>query len=107
MRELDKKFYKALIIFDKETKARLDRLKNENLVLYREHVAEDIENDLYELGYVDPDPKKNRTYALTPMGQKELRVLDQILINKKSIIISIIALFIAGISIIVNIWGLN
>jgi len=107
MRELDKKFYKALIFFDENTKARLNRLKNEELANYRRHVAEDVENDLYDLGYINPDPKSNRIYALTPQGQKELRVLDKIVSNKKAIIISIVAIIIAGISIIVNLWGSN
>ena len=85
MRELDKKFYKALIFFDENTKARLNRLKNEELDTYRRHIAEDIENDLYDLGYINPDPKSNRIYALTPEGQKELRVLDKILTDKKQL----------------------
>ncbi len=105
MRKLDKKYHKALKFFDKHTKAELNRLRQEKLNAYRKHVAEDIEPDLYDLGYIDPDPENNRTYALTPKGQLELRVLDQIITNKKAIIISILALFIAIISIIVKFYG--
>jgi hypothetical protein len=103
MRLLDKKYRKALILFDKETKTKLARLKGEELQKYRKYVDEDIEKDLFELGYIDPDPNNNRSYALTPKGQSELRVLDGLVYNKYAIYISLMAIIIAILSVVVQV----
>jgi hypothetical protein len=102
MRKLDKKYHKALKFFDKHTKSKVDRIKQEDIQKYRKYVVEDIESDLEEEKFIDTDPMSFRKYALTQKGKEELRVLDEMITNKKTLIISIIALFVATISIIIE-----
>jgi hypothetical protein len=104
MRNLDKKYHKALKFFDKHTKSKLIRLKQEEPEKYRKYVVEDIELDLVNIGYIDTNPENNSTYALTPKGQAELRVLDGLITNKTAVIISIVALLIAVLSIIIDMY---
>jgi hypothetical protein len=107
MRELDKKFYKALIFFDRYSKDELNKIKINDPRNYEENVPKNIENDLFNLEYIDPSG--TREYVLMPKGQEELRKLDevnaneeQMKVNKWAIIISSFAIILAIISLLID-----
>ena len=102
MRELDKKFHKALIFCDEHTKSELDNFRENKTEYYNERMPIDIENDLVNLEYINIDPDLNKNYILMPKGQEELRKLDDIKWNRRAIIISVIAAFIAGLTLFLN-----
>ena len=93
MNPFDKKLYKALKFFSKNTIKYCDRIKEENLTEYRKHVSEDVENYLFQQKYVDADTEN--LHGITPNGLEQFRIIEGIKHNQKTRLLAIIAVIVS------------
>ncbi len=100
MNKFDKKLHKALSFFANNDLKSINKLKEKNNLKFREYVSADIESFAFEEGYLDADTR--RTNAITPKGLEQLRILEGIIHNERTFLISIAALVLSIMSFLIS-----
>lgn len=99
MNKIDKCLYRALKFLSKKSIKNIKEIKKENINKYYKYVPQLVEESLERARFIEDRPEEE--YSLvTGRGLQQLRLLEDIRIREKSILISILAIIIALISLI-------
>ena len=96
MNKIDKQWYKSLRFLSRLTTKKAKELKSQDLNDFRKYVAEDVENTLHQMGYIQFND--NVTQVVTQSGLQQLRDLEEIDRKDLTISLSVLAMVISIIS---------
>ena len=95
MNEIDKTLYKALKFFSKRTFKKIKEIKKKQPKKYKRHIPDLMEDALERARYVEFEDGNEEYTVITGRGLEQLRILENIKIKEKSILISIFALILS------------
>ena len=95
MNKIDKPLYKTLKFFSKKTLKEIKEIKKKQPKKYKRHIPNLMEESLERARYVEFEDGNEEYVVITGRGLEQLRILGDIKIKERSILISIIALILS------------